>query len=431
MRTALSKNPGSSAYADCLEAIHARLAAREARLYGIAVMVVHVHQIERLYESAGPANAGRMLDELRNRLSQVSKPGDYFARLGDSKFVFVLSNLRNEGHALLAANKVLRTGGEPVAAGGHTATMRISVGISMHPAHGRTPESLMQCAEVALLDAWKTQQSIVIYSESKAGGLAAGWDLETQLSNALEHGDLVLNYQPKLSLPKLELVGVEALMRWNRPDAGNVPPEIFIDLAEMTGQIDPLTRFAFRQALRQLAEWPRSLGPIGVSVNVTPSIAGNAELVEVIQAAAGEAKADLKRLTVEVTEQALMIDRERTHRVLSDLRELGVRVSIDDFGTGYTSLAYIKHLPADELKIDTSFVAGMLADDADARLVEQIIGLGHAFALEVVAEGVENADVAAKLLAMDCDCVQGFHYAKPLRAPEIPGWAKEWRSAHP
>jgi predicted signal transduction protein with EAL and GGDEF domain len=180
--------------------------------------------------------------------------------------------------------------------------MRISIGISMHPAHGRTPEALMQCAEVALLDAWKTQQSIVIYSESKAGALASGWDLETQLANALEHGDLVLNYQPKLALPKLELVGVEALMRWNRPDAGNVPPEIFIDLAEMTGQIDPITRFAFQQAFKQVGEWPRSLGPVGVSVNVTPSIAGNAELVEVIKAAAG--KADLKRLTVEVTEQA-------------------------------------------------------------------------------------------------------------------------------
>ena len=428
MNTALSKSPESSAYADCLEAIRARLAAREARLYGIAVMVVHVHQIESLYESAGPANAGRMLDELRNRLSQVSKPGDYFARLGDRKFAFVLSNLRNEGHALLAANKVLRTGGEPVASGGHTATMRISIGIAMHPAHGRTPESLMQCAEVALLDAWKTQQSIVIYSESKAGTLAAGWDLETQLSNAMEHGHLVMNYQPKLALPKLELVGVEALMRWNRPDAGNVPPEIFIDLAEMTGQIDPLTRFAFQQAFKQLGEWPRSLGPVGVSVNVTPSIAGNAELVSVIQAAAG--KSDLKRLTVEVTEQALMVDRDRTHRVLSELRELGVRVSIDDFGTGYISLAYLKHLPADEIKIDKSFVMGMLKDDSDARIVEQIIGLAHAFALEVVAEGVESAEVAEKLVAMDCDCVQGFHYAKPLRAPELPGWAKDWRAAH-
>jgi predicted signal transduction protein with EAL and GGDEF domain len=430
MSTALSMPAGSSAYADCLEAIRGRLAAREARLYGIAVLVVYVHQVERLFESAGPVNAGRMLDELRNRLSQVSKAGDYFARLGDRKFAFVLSNLRNEGHALLAANKILRAGAEPVAAGGQTASVRLSVGVSMHPAHGRTPEALMQRAEVALLEAWKTQQPTVIYSESKAGALAAGWDLETQLANALEQGDLVLNYQPKLSLPRLELVGVEALMRWNRPDAGNVPPEIFIDLAEMTGQIDPLTRFAFRRALQQLAEWPKSLGATGVAVNVTPSIIGNTELVDVVRDAAGAASVDLERLTIEVTENALLVDRERSHRVLSELREMGVRVSIDDFGTGYSSLAYLKHVPADELKIDRSFVLGMLADEADRRVVEQAVALGHAFGLEVVAEGVESAGAASALAALGCDCVQGFHYSKPLAPQDLPAWAREWRAAH-
>ena len=130
----------------------------------------------------------------------------------------------------------------------------------------------MQCAETALLEAWKTQQPTVVYAEGRAAELAAGWDLEGQLANAMEQGNLVLAYQPKLSLAKLEVVGCEALMRWNRPDAGNVPPEIFIDLAEMTGQIDPLTRFAFDRALRQLGEWPRSLNTIRVAINVTPSI---------------------------------------------------------------------------------------------------------------------------------------------------------------
>jgi predicted signal transduction protein with EAL and GGDEF domain len=429
MTHAMPAPAGSSGYADCLEAIRARLAAREAKLYGIAVLVVYVHQLEQLFASAGQVNAARMLDELRNRLSQVSKPGDYFARLGERKFVYVLSNLRNEGHALLAANKILRAGAEPISAGGQHANVRLSVGIAMYPGHARHPEALMQCAEIALLEAWKTSQPSVVYTVGKANELVAGWDLETQLANALEHGDLVMNYQPKLSLPKLEIAGVEALMRWNRPESGNVPPEIFIDLAEMTGQIDPLTRFAFHHALRQLGEWPKSLGTIGVAVNVTPSIICNPELVDVIRNAAGLWKIDFKRLTVEVTENALMVDRERSHRVLTEIRELGARISIDDFGTGYSSLSYLKQIPADEIKIDKSFVINMLNDEADRKIVEQIIALGRSFGLTVVAEGVENAEVAARLAAMGCDYAQGFHYARPLPPQEIPAWSQEWRRA--
>jgi len=421
---------GTSGYADCLEAIRARLTAREAKLYGIAVLVAHVHDFERLAVDVGVVNAARMVDELRNRLSLVMRPGDYFARLGDRKFVFVLSNLRNEGHALLAATKILRTGAEPVAAGGQHATLRLSVGIARYPAHARAPEELMLSAETALLEAWRTQQPTVVYAERMRAGLDAGWDLESQLASALENGDLVLNYQPKLSLPKLGIAGVEALMRWNRPDAGDVPPSIFIDVAEMTGQIDPLTCFAFRQALRQAGEWPDPRAAGRVAVNVTPSIIRNPGLVDVIRGAAAGAGVGLDRLTVEVTESALMVDRDRTDLVLTQLRDAGVRISIDDFGTGHSSLAYLKRIPADELKIDKSFVMNMLADPADLRVVEQIVALGHGFGLEVVAEGVESADAAARLAAMGCDYAQGFHYARPLSPRDFPAWAEAWRRAH-
>jgi EAL domain-containing protein (putative c-di-GMP-specific phosphodiesterase class I) len=198
----------------------------------------------------------------------------------------------------------------------------------------------------------------------------------------------------------------------------------------MTGQIDPLTRFAFHRAFRQLGEWPKSLGPVNVAVNVTPSIICNPELVEVIRGSAGLWSVGLDRLTVEVTENALMADRERSHRVLTELRDLGARISIDDFGTGYSSLSYLKQIPADEIKIDKSFVINMLADPADARIVEQVVALGHSFGLEVVAEGVESAEIAARLAAMGCDYAQGFHYAKPLPAQDFPAWAREWRAAH-
>jgi EAL domain-containing protein (putative c-di-GMP-specific phosphodiesterase class I) len=239
----------------------------------------------------------------------------------------------------------------------------------------------------------------------------------------------VLNYQPKLALADMSIAGAEALMRWNRAGSGNVPPDIFIDVAEMTGQIDPLTRFAFQRAMRQMNEWPKSLGPLGVAVNVTPSIIRNRELIDVITNAASACSIELSRLTVEVTENALMVDRERSHNVLTELRSLGVRVSIDDFGTGYSSLAYLKEIPADELKIDKSFVMNMLASQSDRKIVEQIVALGHAFGLVVVAEGVENETVSGELAAMGCDFAQGFHYAKPLPPDAMPRWAGEWRAA--
>ena len=418
---------GSSSYSDCLEAIRSRVAARESKLYDVAVLVVYVHQLERLYASAGHVNAGRMLDELRNRLAQVLRPGDYFTRLSDRKFAFVLSNLRNQGHAILAANKILHAGSEPLAAGGQQSSVQLSVGIGMFPTHGRTPEALMQCSEIALLEAWKTSQPVTVYTARKADEIAGGWDLDAQLTKALEQGELVLNYQPKVALPDLHVVGVEALMRWNRPEAGNVPPEIFIDVAEMTGQIDPLTQFAFHRALRQLAEWPESLGRMCVAVNVTPSLVCNPALVDMIQGAASRQSVDLSRLTVEVTENALMIDRQRSHRVLTELRELGIRISIDDFGTGYSCLSYLKEIPADELKVDKSFVMNMLANKADRKIVEQTIALAHSFDLAVVAEGVEDERVSQELIAMGCDFAQGFHYARPLTPDKFVEWVQGWR----
>ena len=427
MNIAISSPVGTSSYSDCLEAIRSRIVARESKLYDVAILVVYVHQLERLYASVGQLNATRMLDELRNRLALVLRPGDYFTRLSDRKFAFVLSNLRNQGHAILAANKILRAGTEPLTAGGQQSTVRLSVGIGMYPAHGRTPEALMQCSEIALLEAWKTSQPFTVYTARKTDEPIAGGDLDAQLANALERGELVLNYQPKIAYPDMRIVGAEALMRWNRPDAGNVPPEIFIDIAEMTGQIDPLTQFAFHRALRQLGEWPKSLGRISVAVNVTPSLVCNPELVEMIQAAATRWSVDLSRLTVEVTENALLIDRQRSHRVLSDLRELGVRISIDDYGTGYSCLSYMKEIPADELKIDKSFVMNMLAHKADRKIVEQTIALGHSFDLTVVAEGVEDERIAQQLIALGCDFAQGFHYARPLAPDKFVEWVHGWR----
>jgi EAL domain-containing protein (putative c-di-GMP-specific phosphodiesterase class I) len=249
-----------------------------------------------------------------------------------------------------------------------------------------------------------------------------------ELREAIEQDQLTLVYQPQIAVGSHQVTGVEALVRWAHPRGGVIPPTEFVAIAEHTGLIEPLTRCVLRGALRQCRTWlEKGLHlPVSVNISATDLQDGFAQVVEELLNA-HHVTADCLRL--EITEGAMMVDRDRSRRVLQELRALGVRISVDDYGTGYASLAYLGHLPIDELKIDRSFIAGLRSSAADLAIVRSTIGLGHDLGLVVVAEGVEDQPTWDVLAELGCDTIQGYLASKPLSAAALESWIVERSSA--
>jgi EAL domain-containing protein (putative c-di-GMP-specific phosphodiesterase class I) len=248
-----------------------------------------------------------------------------------------------------------------------------------------------------------------------------------ELREAIEENELTLAYQPQIAVDTHQVTGVEALVRWAHPRRGMIPPVEFVAIAEHTGLIEPLTRCVLRGALQQCRTWlDKGMHlPVSVNISATDLQDGFAHTVEELLDAHG---VPVDYLRLEITEGAMMVDRDRARRVLQELRVLGVRISIDDYGTGYSSLAYLGHLPIDELKIDRSFIAGLLSSAANAAIVRSTIALGHDLGLVVVAEGVEDQPTWDVLAELGCDTIQGYFASKPLPAAVLENWIED-RSA--
>lgn len=390
-----------------------------------AVLIVHVLGIERLCASIGHQKAGSILDGFFSELRTIAREKDAVERIGDRKFLVVLHGLRNRGHVRLAAQKIERIAAKCAPAELPLNSLKTSVGIAMYSERREDEFELMRLAEVASLDGLQKGESINFYEAQSAERLVMDWGLEDRLGRALESGDLDLHFQPQISCETGNIIGAEALMRWNEPEIGAISPDVFIELAESTGQIAELTHFAIQQACRHLGKWQDLFPEFSVAINVTPSTIQNMDIVDTIKSASSIWGVSPSALTIEVTENALMTDRESSHAVLTCIRDFGARVSIDDFGTGYSSFAYLKELPADELKIDRSFVMGMLTDESDRKIVEHSIGIAKSFGLHVVAEGVEDAESLDHLRKLECDIAQGYFICKPLPAVEFEAFCRK------
>ena len=385
----------------------------------LAVLLVHVHGVERLCATLGHRRAGQVLDDFHAELCTIARENDAVERIGDRKFAVLLQGLHNRGHVSLAAQKIERIARQTMSGHIEQSALRTTIGVVLCPEQGDDAHELMRSAEIATLDGRRKNESVCFFETQSADQLIVDWGLEGRLATALECGDLELHYQPKISLSADKLVGAEALMRWYDPEIGPVSPQVFVDLAESTGQIVDLTHFAIQRACRELSAWQAVRPDLGVAVNITPSIIQNPEIIDVLEGAASIWDVRPAALTMEVTENALMADPETSHDVLTRIRDFGARVSIDDFGTGYSSLAYLKEIPADELKIDRSFVMGMLTDDGDHKIVEHSISIAKSFGLSVVAEGVESAEMLEALRRLGCDYAQGYFIGKPVPASEF------------
>jgi diguanylate cyclase (GGDEF)-like protein len=393
------------------------------RKTNLALIIADVDGFARLNATHGYEFGDEALKHVAKQLCEVTRTQDYAARIGDNRFALILPGIMNAGHAELAVQKLFRLLEVPFDGGTGKVRMTATVGAAVSPMHASQAEFLLRQAEKSLELARNTGQRWLFPPEGEEDRrFSEFWDLEIELDGAVQRGETYLVYQPKLRLPDLKPVGAEALMRWKHRSRGLVSPDQFIPIAEQTGQIKGMTIWALNSALRHAAQWQHPHGRFSIAVNVPAELVGQDDLPDLVENALKLWEAPDVQLVLEITERSLVMDPRHSFRILSRIRDLGVQISIDDFGTGYSCLAYFKDIPADELKIDKSFVAGLLIDASCADITALIIDLAHRFGMSVVAEGVEDEETLDALIRRNCDVVQGHLFAKALVFDEFTEW---------
>jgi diguanylate cyclase (GGDEF)-like protein len=390
----------------------------------LALVVVDIDGFARINAAHGYAFGDQALRHVAVQLRSVAREQDYVGRIGDNRFALLLTGIMNQGHAELAVQKLFRQLEVPFEGGQGRVRLAVTAGAALCPLHASQAEFLLRQAEKSLELARAAGLRWLFPPEVDTGQrFSEFWDLEIELDGAIQRGDLVLAYQPKLRMDDLCPIGAEALMRWPHPARGLVPTEQFIRIAEQTGQIRAMTMWALNTALRHAAGWKHA-GVLSVAVNVPAELVARDDLPDLVENALKLWGTPAVELVLEITERSLVTDPRQSFGILSRIRDLGVKVSIDDFGTGYSCLAYFKDIPADELKIDQSFVRGMLTDTASADITALIIDLAHRFGLTVVAEGVEDARTFELLRARNCDVVQGHLFARAMPLDAFVQWLR-------
>lgn len=397
----------------------------------MALLVLDMDDFKEVNNTLGHFSGDMLLKQLASRLRATVREIDTVARLGADEFAVLLSEVKHKDDALHVAQKLCQAVEREFILGGINLNMLMSIGIVFFPEHGDDVDTLQQKAEVALYLAKQTKGfSIEVYSPENDQHTTRRLTLMGELRNAIDTGGLLLYYQPKVDISSHRIVAVESLVRWQHPEYGMLPPDEFISLAERTGLIRPLTYWVLAEALRQCAAWQTHGFAIDVAVNVPVSVLLDTTFPDKLETLLKQHHLAAKRLVVEITESSLMEDQEYALQLLSHLSNLGVRISIDDFGTGYSSLAYLRRLPVSEIKIDQSFVMGMLENENDEVIVRATIGLGHNLGMSVIAEGVAEAAILKKLTIWGCNLAQGHYISPPVDGNAITQLLgnSEWRT---
>jgi diguanylate cyclase (GGDEF)-like protein len=388
----------------------------------LAVLLFDMDRFKTINDTLGHPVGDQALREVGLRVRNALRDSDVIARLGGDEFAVLLAT-GNVENARVVADKIHKALEEPFVIEGQSMDMAASIGIARFPEHGEDASALLRAADVAMYEAKRTKSRYAIYDPSHDVRRQEYLTLLGELRRAVDAGELVLHYQPKMNLGEGRVTSVEALVRWRHPQRGFVQPHDFIPFAEQTGYISAITRWVLGKAIEQCGVWERTGLRIRMCVNVSARDLQNGdELVSYVSADLAAAELPAGMLCLEITESALMEDPLSAQSTLRKLRDLGVATSIDDYGTGYSSLAYIKQLAVNELKIDRAFVSGMEADRKNAAIVRSTIELGHNLGLTVVAEGVETDHELAELRRFGCDEAQGFFFARPMAAPALERW---------
>jgi diguanylate cyclase (GGDEF)-like protein/PAS domain S-box-containing protein len=387
----------------------------------VAVLFIDLDRFKVVNDTLGHAIGDALLQQVALRLTDSVRIRDTVGRLGGDEFALILPALESAEASGAVAEKLLRALALPFALEQHEVFVTASIGITLFPGDAADADTLLRYADTAMYQAKQEGRNAYRYYTPELNARAAErLALENSLRRALERGEFLLHYQPKLDLKRDEVCGVEALLRWQRPGSALIPPGEFIPLLEETGLIVEVGDWVVEEACRQLAAWQREgADPVPIAINLSPRQFRARDLAARIRRAMRKHGVRAGMLECEITETSVMADPEHAVGVLDELKAAGVTLSVDDFGTGYSSLSYLRRFPIDELKIDRSFVRDVATDSNDAAIARAIISMAHRLGLKVVAEGVEDAEQLEFLRANDCDEAQGFLIARPAGAGDI------------
>jgi diguanylate cyclase (GGDEF)-like protein len=408
-----------------LKALEHYIGQTRADESNLGLLLVDLSNLAKVNHYYGYDQGDSMLSTASERLLAVSKLPDTVFRIGSHHFSFILPNLTNPGFIALAINKVMSLLGQDMQVGDDIVPMDINIGIAIGLKGEHDAMDMLAMAEASLAHVRNGGQYQIHQSDEREPSQRQDFQLEALFRETLHENDFQLYYQPKIDLRTGAADNAEALLRWQLPDGEFVSPERAVELADSMGSGYALTKWVVHTAARQLMNWVGIID-MSLAVNVQASLVSNPDLLSLVEdtiAIWGIAKG---KITLEITESAIIDDKESGFNNLLKLKDLGVDLSIDDFGTGYSSMAYFKHIPANELKIDRNFVSTMKTDKLDRELVRIMIDTAHLFGLRVVAEGVEDRESLDLLRQMGCDYAQGYFFSRPLPAPEFEQWVNNW-----
>lgn len=391
----------------------------------LALVVLKVLETERISATLGMLAADEVIRRCTAKIRHELDDRAAVYRIGSDKLAVVIFDIRNEGHAVLAAHKIRNLINQPLVAAAQKIRLSCAQGVSLFPAHGRNAVDLIRSADSALHGALTTNEHIHVHRDNHTSGQSHRWELEQHVEHILSEGDLLVAFDPKIHLDTNAIRGAESLLCF---EDSAMSPEQFIDIAEQMGRTFDVTSVVLNAALRHACEWHESGNPIGVSVNIESSLIRSGECIDLVADALKIWSVPNGTLTLEVTENTFLEDSDSCCRTLETLRNMGVHLSIDDFGTGFSCLSNFRNIPARELKIHKAIVTDMLHDPANARVVRAAIDLAHAFGADVVAEGVEDDATLEELRALGCDLVQGPLVTQPLVGTDFLNWQNRWQS---